>query len=109
MSDKKEYSKTVNLPNTGFSMKADLPQKEPVILDGWAKSGLYENIQKKNAGKQKFVLHDGPPYANGHIHLGTALNKILKDIIVKYKSMSGFDSPYVPGGIVTACLSNSSA
>ncbi len=92
-----DYSKTVNLPKTDFSMKANLPQKEPQILDFWKKIALYKKLTEKNKGKKKFILHDGPPYANGHIHLGTALNKILKDITVKYKFMAGFDSPYIPG------------
>ncbi len=96
-SDKPDFSKTVNLPKTDFPMKAGLPQKEPVLLKKWQESQIYKKLRTKNAGKKKFILHDGPPYANGHIHLGTALNKILKDIIVKYKTMSGFDSPYTPG------------
>ncbi|MDD5686414.1 MAG: isoleucine--tRNA ligase [Elusimicrobia bacterium] len=92
-----DYGKTVNLPKTNFSMKANLAQKEPQFLDFWKKIDIYKKLVEKNKGKEKFILHDGPPYANGHIHLGTALNKILKDIIIKYKLMSGFDSPYVPG------------
>ncbi len=92
-----DYSKTVNLPKTNFSMKANLPQKEPQILDFWKKTDIYKKLTEKNKGKKKFILHDGPPYANGHIHLGTALNKILKDITIKYKFMTGFDSPYIPG------------
>ena len=92
-----DYSKTINLPNTSFPMKAGLPQREPAILDIWDKENLYELIREKRAGKEKFVLHDGPPYANGDIHVGTALNKVLKDIVVKYKTMRGFDSPYIPG------------
>lgn len=95
--EKKDYSKTVNLPKTDFPMKANLPQREPEFIKKWDETGLYEKMRKKNKGKQVFVLHDGPPYANGHIHLGTALNKILKDFIVKYKSLAGFDSPYTPG------------
>lgn len=78
-------------------MKANLPQKEPQILSFWKKTDIYKKLAKKNSGKKKFVLHDGPPYANGHIHLGTALNKILKDIVVKYKFIAGFDTPYIPG------------
>jgi len=92
-----EYNKTVNLPQTNFSMKANLPQKEPKTLDFWKSIDVYKKLLEKNKGKKKFVLHDGPPYANGHIHLGTALNKILKDIVIKYKSMSGFDAPFIPG------------
>ena len=78
-------------------MKADLPNREPVILKKWEESGLYEKIRKIYRGRSKFVLHDGPPYANGNIHMGHALNKILKDIVIRYKTMRGFDSPYVPG------------
>ena len=92
-----DWSKTLNLPRTEFPMRANLPQKEPEILEFWDKINLYGLVQRKTAGRPKFILHDGPPYANGHIHLGHALNKILKDIIVKYHSMNGFDAPYVPG------------
>lgn len=92
-----DYSKTVNLPKTNFSMKANLSQKEQQVLDFWKKTDIYKKLIKKNKGKKKFILHDGPPYANGHIHLGTALNKILKDITIKYKFMTGCDSPYIPG------------
>ncbi len=93
-----EYGSTLNLPKTKFSMKANLAQREPEFIKEWEKSDLYNKIldKNKNSGK-KFILHDGPPYANGHIHLGHSLNKILKDIILKYKSMSGYYSPYVPG------------
>ena len=87
----------INLPKTAFSMKANLPVKEPEILEYWKKINLYEELRKSNKGKEKFVLHDGPPYANGNIHMGTALNKILKDIIVKFHQMDGKDSVYVPG------------
>jgi len=92
-----DYSKTVYLPKTDFPMKGNLSQKEPEILSFWEKKDIYKKILKKNEGKQVFILHDGPPYANGHIHLGTALNKILKDIVVKYKSLNGFYSPFKPG------------
>jgi len=92
-----EYDKTLNLPVTDFPMRANLPQREPEVLEWWEKENIYRKVQDKNAGRPKFILHDGPPYANGDIHLGTTLNKILKDIIVKYKSMNGFDAPYVPG------------
>ncbi|MEW6426206.1 MAG: isoleucine--tRNA ligase [Bacillota bacterium] len=92
-----DYSKTLNLPRTDFPMKANLPQREPEILKFWDDIDIYRLVQKKNAGRPKFILHDGPPYANGHIHLGTTLNKILKDIVVKYHSMAGYDAPYVPG------------
>jgi len=92
-----ELKKTVNLPKTKFGQKANLPQTEPVRLKKWADMGLYEQIRKARAGADKFILHDGPPYANADIHLGTALNKILKDFIVKSRTMLGFDAPYVPG------------
>ncbi|MBF0512169.1 MAG: isoleucine--tRNA ligase [Candidatus Omnitrophica bacterium] len=92
-----EYQKTLNLPQTDFPMKAGLAQKEPQILERWQKNGLYQAIRQKAKGKKTFILHDGPPYANGHIHIGHALNKILKDIIVKYKTMKGFDALYIPG------------
>ncbi|MDF2524635.1 MAG: isoleucyl-tRNA synthetase, partial [Clostridiales bacterium] len=92
-----DYSKTLNLPQTDFPMRANLPQREPEFLKKWEEMDIYHKQLKKNAGKPKFVLHDGPPYANGGIHLGTSLNKILKDIIVKYYSMKGFEAPYVPG------------
>ncbi len=87
----------INLPKTAFSMKANLPTREPEILKYWEKIDLYKELRKSNIGKEKFILHDGPPYANGNIHMGTALNKILKDIIVKFHQMSGKDSVYVPG------------
>ncbi|MFH1995994.1 MAG: isoleucine--tRNA ligase [Candidatus Omnitrophota bacterium] len=92
-----EYKKTLNLPKTDFSMKANLPVKEAAILKGWGEKKLYDLIRKKRSGADRFILHDGPPYANGNIHMGHALNKILKDIVVRYKTMAGFDSPYVPG------------
>ena len=87
----------INLPKTKFSMKANLPTKEPSIIDFWKNMDLYNQIRKISKGKEKFVLHDGPPYANGNIHMGTALNKILKDIIIKFHQMSGSDAVYVPG------------
>lgn len=93
----KDYNSTLNLPKTDFPMRGNLPAREPDTLKSWEESKLYYNIIKKNDGKKKYVLHDGPPYANGEIHCGTALNKILKDIIVKHKNMSGFCSPYIPG------------
>jgi len=92
-----DYSKTLNLPKTDFPMRANLPQREPEILKFWEEINIYERVQEKNQGRQKFILHDGPPYANGHIHLGHVLNKVLKDIVIKYHSMSGYDAPYVPG------------
>ena len=88
---------TLNLPRTDFPMKADLPRREPKILEQWDRMDLYAALRRARAGRPRFVLHDGPPYANGHIHLGQALNKILKDIVVKSRSMMGFDAPYVPG------------
>ena len=87
----------INLPKTAFSMKANLPNKEPEILNHWDKINLYNELRKSNKGNKKFILHDGPPYANGNIHMGTAYNKILKDIIVKFHQMNGEDSVYVPG------------
>lgn len=94
---KGKYDSTLNLPQTEFPMKANLPTREPEFLKFWEENDIYHKVQEKNAGKPKFILHDGPPYANGNIHLGHTLNKVLKDIIVKYRSMSGFDAPYVPG------------
>ncbi len=92
-----DYQKTLNLPQTDFAMKAGLTQKEPVMLAHWQKDEIYKRIREKSKGRPSFILHDGPPYANGHIHIGHALNKILKDIIVRYKTMKGFDALYVPG------------
>ena len=91
------YKETLNLPSTDFPMKANLPNREPEILKHWEDIKLYEEIRKKKKGLKTFILHDGPPYANGNIHMGTALNKILKDIIVKFHQMSGSDAVYVPG------------
>ena len=87
----------INLPNTKFPMRGDLVKREPSRIEHWQKTKLYEKIQSKNAGKEKFILHDGPPFTNGDVHIGTALNKILKDVILRYKSMKGFSTPYVPG------------
>jgi isoleucyl-tRNA synthetase len=92
-----DYNSTLNLPKTDFPMRAGLPKSEPVTLKNWEDEKVYEKLMQINEGKPLFVLHDGPPYANGNIHLGTALNKILKDFIVRYKNMSGFKAPYVPG------------
>ena len=92
-----DYKNTLNLPRTDFPMKADLVAREPERLKNWEASGLYARIQAQRAGAPKFVLHDGPPFANGDVHIGTALNKILKDFIVKYKTLRGFNSPYLPG------------
>ena len=91
------YRDTLNLPDTDFSMKAGLPRKEPEILEMWSSSDLYGKIRKKYKDKELFLLHDGPPYANGDIHLGHSVNKILKDITIKYKTLQGFNAPYVPG------------
>src|SRR3984893_12116674 len=92
-----DLKKTVNLPKTGFSMKANLGQLEPRLLKQWDDAGLYQRIRETRKGRPTYILHDGPPYANGNIHLGHALNKLLKDFIVKIKTMEGYDSPYVPG------------
>src|ERR1700742_528596 len=91
------YKDTLNLPRTDFPMKANLPTREPEMLKKWQETGLYERIQKAREGREVFVLHDGPPFANGDVHMGTALNKILKDLVVKSKSMAGYRAPYVPG------------
>ena len=92
-----DYNSTLNLPSTDFSMRGNLPQKEPAMVKEWEENRTYYKMTAKNEGKPDYILHDGPPYANGNIHLGTALNKILKDIIVKYKNMNGFHAPYIPG------------
>ena len=94
---KTDYSKTVFLPKTSFSMKGDLVKKEPGMLADWEKMDLYGKMLEKRKGAKPFVLHDGPPYANGPIHIGTALNKILKDIVVKSHAILGHHAPYVPG------------
>jgi isoleucyl-tRNA synthetase len=96
-SEARDYSKTLFLPQTEFPMRAGLPQREPEILKRWNEIGLYDRLRKAAAGRAKFVLHDGPPYANGNIHIGHALNKILKDVVTKSQQMLGFDSNYVPG------------
>ncbi len=93
----KKYNATLNLPRTEFSMRGNLTQKEPRILEKWEKMNLYEVVRRQAEGKPQFILHDGPPYANGAIHMGQALNKVLKDIIVKFHSLIGYDAPYVPG------------
>lgn len=95
--EKVNYSETLNLPKTDFPMRASLPENEPKILEEVFENGLYEKMLKKNEGKEPFVLHDGPPYANGEIHLGHALNKVLKDTIVRYKNLKGYYTPYIPG------------
>ncbi len=97
MTEELDLKKTVNLPRTDFSQKANLGQMEPARLKKWQEMGLYDQVLKAREGRQKFILHDGPPYANADIHIGTALNKILKDFVVKTRSMMGFEAPYVPG------------
>ena len=92
-----DYRNTLNLPATDFAMKADLPTREPAIQERWNELGIYQQSLSKPAPKGRFLLHDGPPYSNGNIHLGHALNKTLKDIVVKYKTMAGYEAPYVPG------------
>src|SRR5690606_12601882 len=92
-----DYKATLNLPNTDFAMKANLAQREPEMLKQWQAKDIYRQIRAARAGREQFILHDGPPYANGDIHIGHAVNKILKDIIVKSRTLSGFDAPYVPG------------
>ena len=98
MTQEKSYKDTLNLPETPFPMKADLARREPEMLKKWEEEKIYGRIRAKAAKAQtKYILHDGPPYANGHTHIGHALNKILKDMIVKYKTLRGFDALYVPG------------
>src|SRR6266403_1152418 len=92
-----ELKKTVNLPKTKFGQKANLPQAEPARLRKWTEMDLYEQIRQARTGREKFILHDGPPYANADIHLGTAMNKIIKDSVVRSRTMMGYDAPYVPG------------
>ncbi|HEX6323287.1 MAG TPA: class I tRNA ligase family protein, partial [Vicinamibacterales bacterium] len=92
-----DWKDTLNLPRTGFSMKANLQEAEPRRLARWAESGVYARLREQAKGRPRFVLHDGPPYANGEIHNGHALNKILKDFVVRTRAMAGFDAPYVPG------------
>lgn len=92
-----DYSKTINLPRPSISMKANLPHKEPELLKFWEEIGFYQKLREERKGAPKYILHDGPPYSNGHIHMGTALNKVAKDIVVRSRSMSGYDSPYIPG------------
>ena len=92
-----DYNATINLPRTDFPMRAGLPKREPDMLAELYEKKIYEEMIKRNEGKPAFILHDGPPFSNGYIHMGTTLNKCLKDFIVKYKNMSGFYAPYVPG------------
>src|SRR5437867_777521 len=97
MTTTQDLRSTLNLPRTEFPMKANLPQAEPRRLEQWKADGLYAKVRAARKGRPPFVLHDGPPYANGHVHLGTSLNKILKDVVVRSRSMAGYDAPYVPG------------
>src|SRR3954462_12099005 len=92
-----DYKGTINLPETGFPMKADLAQREPKMLAAWEGNDLYGKIRAISRGRPRFVLHDGPPYANGAAHLGHFVNKVLKDIVVKSHQLDGYDSPYIPG------------
>ena len=92
-----DHKSTLNLPQTDFPMRGNLAQREPKILKKWQQMDLYNKLREAGKGKEQFILHDGPPYANGDIHIGHAVNKILKDIIVKSKTLSGFDAPYAPG------------
>ena len=93
----RDYRDTVFLPATSFPMRGDLPKKEPGILARWERMGLWEKLRAQSAGRKKFILHDGPPYANGHLHIGTALNKILKDVVNRTRQMAGYDADYIPG------------
>ena len=97
MAEPLELKKTLNLPKTAFPMKANLPKMEPEWLERWAAMDIYGRIRQASANRPRWILHDGPPYANGHIHMGTALNKILKDLVVKSRSMLGYNAVYVPG------------
>ena len=92
-----DYNATINLPKTDFPMRAGLPKREPDMLASWYDMDLYNKILEKNEGRKPFILHDGPPFSNGYIHMGTTLNKCLKDFIVRYKNMTGFWAPYTPG------------
>jgi isoleucyl-tRNA synthetase len=92
-----DYQKTVQLPKTEFPMRGNLPRREPMIQRQWDSQDYYGQLRNQRKDQPKFILHDGPPYANGHIHLGTAVNKVLKDIVIRSRSMSGYDCPYVPG------------
>ena len=93
----KSYRDTLNLPKTGFSMKANLVQREPQMRKKWAKENIYAQTREARKGRPLYTLHDGPPYANGDIHMGHVINKVLKDFVIKYKTMTGFNAPYVPG------------
>ena len=97
MTEQRDYRDTVFLPKTDFPMKAGLPQKEPGILARWEQDGLYQQVRQSRSGREKFILHDGPPYANGDMHIGHALNHVLKDMVVRTQTLLGKDAPYVPG------------
>lgn len=93
----KDYNCTLNLPKTDFPMRAGLAKIEPELLHDWEENNLYDKLMKKNGGKPLYIVHNGPPYANGNIHMGHALNHILQEFVVRYKNMSGFKAPFVPG------------
>src|SRR5262245_10361883 len=97
MNPVQDLKSTLNLPRTDFPMKANLPQSEPRRLESWQRENLYARVQAARKGAPPFVLHDGPPYANGHIHIGHVVNKVLKDLVVRSRSMAGHNAPYVPG------------
>src|SRR5579875_3171168 len=97
MSQQPDYRDTVFLPTTGFPMRGDLPKREPQLLARWEAMGLWQKLREQSKGRKKFILHDGPPYANGHLHIGTALNKILKDVVNRTRQMAGYDANYIPG------------
>ena len=92
-----DYKHTLNLPETDFPMRGNMANREPEMLKQWQEKDLYKKIRQASKGRPTFILHDGPPYANGNIHIGHAVNKILKDIIIKSRTLDGFDAPYVPG------------
>ncbi|MDR2530159.1 MAG: class I tRNA ligase family protein, partial [Oscillospiraceae bacterium] len=97
MNDAKDYNATLNLPKTEFPMRAGLPKREPQMLERWSESNLYGKVVENGSGQPRFVLHDGPPFSNGAIHMGHALNKLIKDFVLRYKNMTGFQAPYTPG------------
>ncbi len=97
MSETRDYRDTVFLPETPFPMRGDLPKKEPAILARWDEMGLWAKLRADSEGRPKFILHDGPPYANGNLHIGHALNKILKDVVNRARQMAGYDADYIPG------------
>ncbi len=104
--DPRDYRDTVFLPATAFPMRGDLPKREPEILARWEAIGLWDRQRAASAGRPEFILHDGPPYANGHLHIGHALNKILKDVINRAHQMAGYDASTSPAGTATACRSS---